>query len=158
MLTVVAMGMKRDDLTIAGLDALKKADHIVIKSQRTHMAEALKKQGLSFVSCDDLYDVAEDFTQLDTLIAQRLSELDGNVVFCVVGEGSDDSTVQYLAAQKTPFSVVHGVSALQYVVPLCGTDGVRTFTAQQFVDCNDVNAIPTVIKYVDDKYIPAVSV
>lgn len=155
MLTVVAMGMKRDDLTIAGLDALKKADHIVIKSQRTHMAEALKKQGLSFVSCDDLYDVAEDFTQLDTLIAQRLSELDGNVVFCVVGEGSDDSTVQYLAAQKTPFSVVHGVSALQYVVPLCGTDGVRTFTAQQFVDCNDVNAIPTVIKYVDDKYIAA---
>ena len=65
MLTVVAMGMKRDDLTIAGLDALKKADHIVIKSQRTHMAEALKKQGLSFVSCDTFTAAAS--------IARRLS-------------------------------------------------------------------------------------
>ena len=153
MLTVVAMGLNKDDLTIKGLNVLKNADVVIVKSERTHMSETLKEHGIEYISCDDLYDKAEDFLELDKLIVKRLNQQQGNIAFCIVGSGTDDSTVDYLKQHNVPFETVYGVSAEQYVNPVCDSNGVRVFTAQQFVDCTNVTAVATVVKYIDDSYI-----
>ena len=111
MLTVVAMGLNKDDLTIKGLNVLKNADVVIVKSERTHMSETLKEQDIEYISCDDLYDKAEDFLELDKLIVKRLNQQQGNIAFCIVGSGTDDSTVDYLKQHNVPFETVYGVSA-----------------------------------------------
>lgn len=148
MITVVGMGRNVDDVTLAGVEVIREADVVVVKSQLTHVAEAVAKIRNDATFCDDLYEQAEDFDQLNNLIVKRLQSFGKRkVAFCVVGEGSDDTTAQLLSSAK----IVHGVGLQAEVLPRCG--GFRTYTAQEFCDEKYVLPVPTVITCVDDKFV-----
>ena len=87
MITVVGMGRKADDLTLAGAEAIRAADVVVVKSALTHAAEAVGKIRQDAVYCDDLYQSAQNFDQLNEQIVRRLRSYKGKVAFCVVGDG-----------------------------------------------------------------------
>ena len=107
MITVVGTGREVGDLTFSGAEAIKRADIVVVKSEKTHTYKAVQSIRQDVVTCDDLYVSAQDFDGLNEAIANRLNSYgDKNVAFCVVGQGSDDTTVPYLDGAK----IVAGVS------------------------------------------------
>ena len=113
MITVVGMGSKKGDLTLDGVKAITTADVVVVKSQLTHCAKTVAEYRSDAIYCDDLFESAEDFDDLNNLIANRLNSYgDKKVVFCVVGDGSDDTTVQSMQN----ISVVGGVGLQSSVV------------------------------------------
>ena len=72
MITVVGMGRRCGDLTADGAETIRNADVVVVKSQLTHVAEAVQTLRNDAVYCDDLYCRAQDFDQLNNLILQRM--------------------------------------------------------------------------------------
>ena len=150
MITVVGMGRKRGDLTVDGKAAIESADVVVVKSARTHAAEPVAEIRADAVYCDDLYEQASDFDSLNDAIAKRLKSFGSKkVVFCVVGDGADDTTVQKLNGVK----VVHGVSLQSAVVGNSMPAGTVIYTAQDLCAASYILPQPTVVKNIDDKYI-----
>ncbi len=150
MITVVGMGAKSDDLTFAGHKAIQSADVVVVKSQLTHMAQTVASIRGDAIFCDDIFETAEDFDQLNNQIIQRLQSF-GNkkVAFCVVGDGTDDTTAQLLQDVK----VVHGVSVHNAVVGNNLPGGTVIFTASDLLACSYLVCQPTIVKCIDDKYV-----
>ncbi len=149
MITVVGMGRKTGDLTLDGKAAIARADVVVVKSQRTHAAKAVAAIRDDAVFCDDLYETAQDFDSLNQSIAQRLRSYDANVAFCVVGDGSDDTTVPLLPEAE----LVSGVSLASAVVGGCMPSGCAVYTAQDLSSATRLYVQPTVVTCIDDKYI-----
>lgn len=148
MITVVGMGRNVDDVTLSGVEAIKNADVVVVKSRLTHAAEAVAKIRNDAIFCDDLYENAEDFDQLNQQIAERLQSFGKRkVAFCVVGDGADDTTAQILPSAK----FVHGVGLYSAAMPCEG--GVRVYTAQEFCNEKHILPVPTVIFCIDDKFV-----
>ena len=153
MITVVGMGRKSGDLTSDGRAAIEAADVVVVKSVKTHAAEAVAAIRGDAVYCDDLYENADDFDSLNQAIVNRLQSF-GNkkVAFCVVGEGADDTTVQALDGLKG-VKLIAGVS-LQSAVLSCNMPaGTVIYTAQDLCTANRIFPQPTVVKNIDDKYV-----
>ena len=146
MITVVGMGRKADDLTLAGAEAIRAADVVVVKSALTHAAEAVDKIRQDAVYCDDLYQSAQNFDQLNEQIVRRLRSYKGKVAFCVVGDGRDDTT----AAMLDDAATVCGVGLQTAVMPQQA--GARIYTAAEFCEEKYPLPLPTVIKSIDDKY------
>ena len=149
MITVVGMGRNANDLTLRGVQTIKNADVVVVKSQLTHAAEAVANIRNDAVYCDDLYEQAEDFDCLNNLIVARLQSF-GNrkVAFCVVGDGTDDTTVQRLPN----VTIVGGVSLQTAVMPH-EPSGIRIYTAQEICAEKYVLPVTTIVKCIDDKYV-----
>lgn len=149
MITVVGMGRNVGDLTLNGAEAIKNADVVVVKSQLTHAAEAVARIRGDAVYCDDLYQQSADFDCLNNLIVERLQSF-GNrkVAFCVVGDGTDDTTVQCLQSAK----VIGGVGLHTAVMPKTYA-GARIYTAQEMCSEKYVLPVVTVVKCIDDKYV-----
>ena len=148
MITVIGMGRDAGDVTARGVEAIKSADVVVVKSQLTHAAEVVSAIRNDAIFCDDLFTEAQDFDQLNQLIVQRLQSFGKQkVAFCVVGDGKDDTTVELLKNAE----FVCGVGLQSAVSPSCG--GVRVYTAQEFCAEQYVLPVATVIKCVDDKYV-----
>ena len=153
MITVVGMGRKSGDLTSDGKAAIESADVVVVKSAKTHAAEAVSAIRSDAIYCDDLYENAENFDSLNDEIVARLNSF-GNkkVAFCVVGEGADDTTVQALSAVKN-VKIVHGVSLQSAVLLTNMPSGTVIYTAQDMCSATRIFPQPTVVKNIDDKYI-----
>ena len=153
MITVVGMGRRCGDLTADGMAAIEKADVVVVKSVKTHAAQAVAALRSDAIYCDDLYENAADFDSLNDEIGKRLHSF-GNkkVAFCVVGEGADDTTVQALAGDKN-VQIVHGVSLQSAVLLGNMPAGTVIYTAQDLCAATRLFPQPTVVKNIDDKYI-----
>ncbi len=146
MITVVGMGRKESDLTLDGAEAIRNADVVVVKSELTHAAQAVAKIRNDAVYCDSLYQQAQDFDSLNKSIITFLQSFGKQkVAFCVVGDGTEDTTAQLLDDAK----FVYGVSLHAEVAPLQG--GFRVYTAQELCDEKYVLPLPTVVKCIDDK-------
>lgn len=150
MITVVGMGRNAGDLTKNGADAIASAEVVVVKSRHTHAAEAVASIRNDAVFCDDLFESAEDFDSLNNSIVSRLNSY-GNkkVVFCVVGDGVDDTTAQLLPNAR----LICGVGLQTAVMPHMG--GVRVYTAAELCSEKFVQPLPTVVKCIDDKFVAA---
>ena len=150
MITVVGMGRKVGDLTLDGKSAIESADVVVVKSERTHAADAVKAIRSDAIYCDDLYVEESDFDSLNEAIIARLRSF-GNkkVVFCVVGEGADDTTVQQIKGAK----IIAGVSLHSAVVADGLLPSTIVYTAQDLIGAPRALPLPTVVKCIDDKYI-----
>lgn len=146
MITIVGMGRKKGDLTLDGLDAIKSAEVVVVKSRHTHAAETVTSIRSDAVFCDDLQD-CNDVAQ--AVINRLQSYGKRKVAFCVVGEGADDAIVQRL----TDVNVIPGVSLYSAVVESNLPSGTVIYTAQDLIEAKRVLPAPTIIKGVDDEII-----
>ena len=73
IITIVPLGP--DDaqmLTLGALETLRRAQHLVLRTQRHGVAELLKREGIAFETFDPLYEQCEDFDELCAQIADRL--------------------------------------------------------------------------------------
>ena len=72
MITVIGLGLYKDDLSFRAEKFLKKAKNIYVKTAKTPTYDFFEKNGISAKSFDDAYDAAEDFSELDEKIIKTL--------------------------------------------------------------------------------------
>ena len=150
MITVVGMGRKSGDLTFDGAEAIKKADVVVVRSRFTHAWETVRSIRDDALSCDEFYTNAQDFDSLNKSIVDYLNSFDSKkVVFCVVGDGTQDTACQMLSE----CNVINGVSTYSSVVKQNMPSGCSIYTATDFVLTKRILPYPTIITAIDDKYV-----
>ncbi|MDE6189102.1 MAG: nucleoside triphosphate pyrophosphohydrolase [Clostridia bacterium] len=112
MITVVALGCKKDQLTLEGVRAIESADKIFVKTALTDTYEYFKGNNIPNVSLDFIYENSQDFDGLDGGIVEYLlkQEDGGNIVYCVNGSGYDDRSVIALAKERD-IKIIPSVSA-----------------------------------------------
>ena len=152
-LSVVGLGFEKDHLTLQGLEEIKSADVVVLKTALTKTALSLTDRQIDFVSCDSLYDEAQDFSALDQNIFDFLKKQKGKVVFCVNGSGADDGTVIFLQ-DKCQFKIFPGVAQSQKALSVCPQSKFQYFSATELIDSDTLSTnVPLVVTEIDDKYL-----
>lgn len=149
MIFVVDMGAKSSHLTQEGINVLSAVPNVIIKSNLTHIAGTLDSMGISYTSCDDLYESSSDFDQLNADIVGRLQSVDGDVALCVVGQSIYDSTVQLMCQLGVEYTAVSGVSVSAPLMPYVNAS-VVSFTADQLLEQHYIDSNNIVVMYIDD--------
>ena len=109
MITVVALGCAKGQLTIAGAEAIDKADKVFVKTALTDTYEYFKCKGVDCVTLDFIYEKSQNFDELDSEIANYLLSQEGDIVYCVNGSGYEDRSVALLE-QKCDINVLPSAS------------------------------------------------
>lgn len=109
MITVVALGCAKGQLTIAGAEAIDKADKVFVKTTLTDTYEYFKCKGVDCVTLDFIYEKSQNFDELDSEIANYLLSQEGDIVYCVNGSGYEDRSVALLE-QKCDINVLPSAS------------------------------------------------
>lgn len=73
-------------VTLAVMDAICNADKLYLQTALHPCAKPVKDSGRDYITMDDLYDEAEDFSALNIAIAERLTGGD-SCVYAVMGDG-----------------------------------------------------------------------
>ena len=61
MITIVGLGVRAGDLTLAGLEALTGGGRVLLRTAVTPAAELLRQRCVAFESLDALYERTEDY-------------------------------------------------------------------------------------------------
>ncbi len=110
-ITIVALGPgPREYLTLGALEALQKAQTIVLRTQQHDAANWLKEQGIPFESLDMLHEEAEDFDALNQACARYVLDKaqQGSVAYGVAAP-HQDASVKALQALEAKAVVLPGV-------------------------------------------------
>lgn len=150
MITVVGMGRNSGDLTVDGLQAIKSADVVLVKSSKSSAAETALSVRDDVVFCDEEINIAQDFDELNNLIVKKLQSFaKQKVAFCVIGDGATDSTAQMLNGVE----IVSGVGLQSTVAGANLRAGTIIYSAQELCLSKHLLPAPTVVTEIFDKYI-----
>ncbi len=110
-ITIVGVGLHKDQLTLGATEALRAAPEIVLRTGRCGAAGWLTEQGIAFETLDHLYEQADDFDTLSAAIAQEVARLaeDAPVCYCV-HELRDQSVRLLMQAHEKSIDLVPGVA------------------------------------------------
>ncbi|MDE6275959.1 MAG: nucleoside triphosphate pyrophosphohydrolase [Clostridia bacterium] len=100
MITVVALGCAKGQLTLAGAEKIDKAEKVFVKTALTDTYDYFKDKGIDCVSLDFIYEKSQNFDELDEEIANFLLSQKGDIVYCVNGSGYEDRSVALLAQKR----------------------------------------------------------
>jgi tetrapyrrole methylase family protein/MazG family protein len=82
--------------------ALREASTVLVRTERHPAVEALRKEGISFTTCDDLYETSEIFEELYERIADRAACLPEDAVFAIPGHPLvGEESVQRLRSRRS---------------------------------------------------------
>ena len=93
---VIQTGLTEGELTLDAIDEFKKAEHIVLHTDRCGAADWLRKNGYSFSSLDFIYEEAEDFDEHIDMAVEKILSIEAETVHYLVID-LDDETVRALA-------------------------------------------------------------
>ncbi len=111
-ITVVSLGPgSREYLTLGALDAIKKADRVILRTGlRCDAADYLRENGVVFETLDFLHEACEDFEELTArAVSFLLEKAQGGALCYAVFDASADETVAALRA-SADVRVLPGVS------------------------------------------------
>lgn len=98
-ITVITLGPGAPDyLTLGALSAMKSASSVILRTGKHKSVSELKKQGISYLTLDELYDQCDDFDELNQRVAQTLWEAaqKGLVAYGVADPMTDDTVLALL--------------------------------------------------------------
>ncbi len=125
MITVIGAGSANaENLSLIAYKKIKEAKKVILKTEKMPIAKLLKAENISYETLDSLYESAEDFDSLNSLIKEFLSKED--CVYVVHGSALDDTSVSLLeGAEIIPgISVAHCAAAYMNI-----TAEAKTYTA-----------------------------
>ena len=111
-ITVVSLGPgSRDFLTLGAVDALKKAEKVILRTQlRCDAADYLREIGVSFETLDRLHEACDDFEELKSRAVDYLLNAAQDSALCyAVFDAAADETVSALR-EAAEVTVLPGVS------------------------------------------------
>lgn len=144
MITIVGLGAREGDLTLAGLTALTSGARVLLRTAVTPAAELLRQKGVAFESLDALYERTEDYDQVNDAIAQAVLDAaaGGDIVFGVIGgaglmDASVNCVTRRAAHNGVPVRVIPGVGLYEHAAGLAGgLDGASVTAA---IDLSGLN-------------------
>ena len=154
-LTVVGLGTSKKDLSIGALEVLKSADAVFLRTENTKSVEALKENGVSYVSFDDLYLSCRSFDSMRKKIVKAVKDAlrsGGNIVYAVDGAVGEDLAAADLINSVKGVEVFEGVSKISRAISLCGLSG-KGYTAVSAYQKNLKKfSFPLVVFDLDSRY------
>lgn len=84
-ITIIGTGWLEGQLTLEGAEALRKADRVLLHTERCGCAAWLELEGIAFESLDALYEAAEDFEEHTRNVCRAVLEAaeGGDIAYCV---------------------------------------------------------------------------
>ena len=156
-ITVVGMGYDAQSVSYEGFLACKDADLLILKTEKTPVAELFKKQGFSYITLDAIYDSSRNFETLNKNILKYFKNLDKsieNVIYCVPGSGVRDRSVLFLE-KNFDMKFILGLECTFNLFK--GLEGdIKYVFAEDFLSEKDYNfdySLNYVITEIDDKYL-----
>ena len=117
MLTVVGLGVEKDDLTKKGeeaiLQAVKTGAPVLVRTAYTKSYQTVSSLGVAHTCLDDVYQKSRSFQTLANNLAKRVLESGENAVYLVDGAPSEDTSVKALVRKtRGKLRVIDGVSKI----------------------------------------------
>ncbi|MBP5372579.1 MAG: MazG family protein [Clostridia bacterium] len=154
-LTIVGLGRNKDDISVGALEALRSADAVYLRTEKTVAASALAEQGICYTSFDDLYRSCRSFDSMRKKIVKAVKDTvrsGGNIVYAVDGAVSEDLAAADLIKTVKGVKIFEGVSRVSYAVAECGLSG-KGYTAVSAYQRNLRKfSLPLVIFDLDSKF------
>lgn len=127
MITIVSLGVEKNDLTRRAEEAIRKADKVLLRTELTASAETLKELNIPYESLDGVYESSRNFDTLKrNLAAEVVKRANGiDLVYCVDGGVSEDGASCILRKRKD-VTVIEGVSKGAYAAAMAGISGSYT--------------------------------
>lgn len=127
MITIVSLGVEKNDWTKRAEEAIRKADKVLLRTALTSSAETLREAGIAFESLDALYESCRNFDTLRKKIAAEVVKRSKGIdlVYCVEGGVCEDGASELLRTRKDVV-VIEGVTKGGYAAALGGISGAFT--------------------------------
>jgi MazG family protein len=134
-LKIIGLGIFSGDMSVRGSEAVKKADCVILKSEKFKSAKIISggivKKGAEFFILDGFFENAEDFDDLNEKITEFVAEKSReykNSVYLVNGSGNDDATAAALLRLGAEF--IPAASGGAYAVAAVMREEGKSFRAE----------------------------
>lgn len=136
MITVVGLGVEYNDVTLNGVQAIKSATKLIIKTNLTPTYNYFKDYSTNIESLDRFYVECQDFNKLDDAIVGYLCSIDQseNIVYMVNGSGVDDRSVKLLLELVPDTKIIVGVARESALLINASNISYEILTACDIVD------------------------
>ena len=152
MIKVVGLGCKEDQITLAGVKAIKESKKVFIKTALTETFKYFQDNNIDVISFDYVYEKAEDFSNLDEEIVNSLLN-EENACFCVNGSGFEDRAVIELQ-KKTQVEIIPSVSlGSNYETPALNVTRISAYELTSTPGFNYDSRGTLIIVDIDNAYI-----
>ena len=108
-LQIIELAGEPDLLPVRAVEAIQKADAVILQSERTECAEELAKWNKNRITLDSLFEEAEDFDALYAAGAQQIireMEQENRTVFCILGNAGTNGFVRELARRSVKMEYI----------------------------------------------------
>ena len=120
MITVVSLGAARGEVTLRGLEAIRRADEVLVRTAAAPSSKTLDDEKIPYTSLDFLYERCRNYDTLTRRIVREVrSRARGgkNVAYCVDGGVFEDEAARILLTKKT-VSCIDGPSKAARIAAL----------------------------------------
>lgn len=157
MINVIGLGLRKGDLTLSGIEAVKNAKYAVFKTNKTETYSAKEYVTGESETLDSFYETSDDFDEMNERIVERISYLHKQykeIAYLVSGSGFDDRTVSLLKEKGEEINIIAGVSQECLIKSPTTSDTVTS--AYDIVNADFVmpdSSLPLIVKEIDNVYI-----
>ena len=97
-LTLIGLGVEKDDITLKALNALKSAKTVLLRTKNALSSKSVEGVLENVIYLDDVYKKSRNFDTLNKNLAKRITELlkQTDVCYCVDGSVYEDNSCKIL--------------------------------------------------------------
>ncbi len=159
MITVVALGVEKDDVSVRGREAILKAQKeglpIFVRTALTRSFESLTSLGVTVTPLDEVYEKSRSFSTLNKNLAARVAREKQGCVYCVDGSASEDNSVKLLLKKRTQVEIIDAPSKTAYFAMKaafsdCSYSAVSAYEAVERAGAGMLS-LPLIVYDLDDR-------
>ena len=159
MITVVGLGVEKDDISVRGKEAICRAWQqglpIFVRTALTRSFESLTELGVQVTPLDEVYETSRSFSTLNKNLASRVAKEKGGCVYCVDGSASEDNSVKLLLKKRCQVEIIDAPSKTPYFAMKAALSGCSysTLSAYETVEMAGAGALslPLIVYDLDDR-------
>ena len=160
MITVIGLGVEKNDLTKRGemalLQAVKDGRPILVRTANTTSYQTVVEMGIPHESLDCVYESSRNFATLAKNLAKAVVEKGENAVYLVDGAATEDNSVKALLKRmRGKVEIIDGVSRTTALVRAAGFVGcsytaVSAYELAEKAQAGAIN-LPLIVYDLDDR-------
>ena len=160
MITVIGLGVEKNDLTKRGemalLQAVKDGRPIVVRTANTTSYQTVVEMGIVHESLDYVYESSRNFATLAKNLAKAVTERGENAVYLVDGAATEDNSVKALLKRmRGKVEIIDGVSRTTALVRAAGFVGCSYTAVSAYELAENAQAgnlsLPLIVYDLDDR-------
>lgn len=159
MITVVGLGIEKDDISVRGKEAIVRAHQeglpIFARTALTRSFESLTSLGVTVIPLDGVYEKSRSFSTLNQNLAARVAKEKQGCVYCVDGSASEDNSVKLLLKKRCKVEIIDAPSKAAYFATKaelsgCSYSAVSAYEAVERAEAGAIS-LPLIVYDLDEK-------